>query len=106
MTTSSRCSLLRSLRSLHAIAHPNEAVKNREIPECSFGSSGVTSITNGVRANEHPVKLQTLAGHASFQTTQRYIALAANCSMTRWRHSRSGCSAFLPILLPDSHHLT
>jgi integrase len=36
----------------------------------------VTSITNGVRANEHGVKLQARAGHANFATTQRYIDLA------------------------------
>jgi integrase len=36
----------------------------------------VTSITNGVRANEHGSKLQARAGHASFATTQRYIDLA------------------------------
>ena len=36
----------------------------------------VTSITNGVRANEHGVKLQARAGHANFSTTQRYIDLA------------------------------
>jgi hypothetical protein len=36
----------------------------------------VTSITNGVRANEHGSKLQARARHASFATTQRYIDLA------------------------------
>jgi integrase len=36
----------------------------------------VTSITNGVRANEHGSKLQARAGHANFSTTQRYIDLA------------------------------
>jgi integrase len=36
----------------------------------------VTSITNGVRADENSVKLQARAGHSNFVTTQRYIDLA------------------------------
>jgi hypothetical protein len=65
----------------------------------------VTSITNGVRANEHGSKLRARAGQASFQTTLRYIALACECSTTKRRRSRNACSAFLRNPPPGSHHL-
>jgi hypothetical protein len=62
----------------------------------------VTSITNGVRANEHGLKLQARAGHASFATTQRHISTSrASLSMRRRRRSRNGCFDLRPNLLPD-----
>jgi integrase len=36
----------------------------------------VTSLTSGVLANEHPVKLMARAGHTSYATTRKYIELA------------------------------